>query len=194
MLYEVDGFGIKATLVEPGHVRLEDRQAFTDASQPLTDVPQRPRSSSLQKTSTPTRFGHFHIQGHTSAAYDTTTSPSGHAKRTFIWFDKRQPTSAARSAELVWQLGHCSYPPLRLLLGNYAVESVRDRLRCVIEEIEEWRWLNFPGEEGDDGGGARQSIKQEADDDSMRDYGHEEEEDGDGDGDEDGDGDGSADY
>jgi hypothetical protein len=47
----------------------------------------------------------------------------------------RQPTSAVKSSELVWQLGHCSFPPLRLLLGSYAVESVRDRLRCVIEEV-----------------------------------------------------------
>jgi hypothetical protein len=43
--------------------------------------------------------------------------------------------SSVKSAELIWQLGHCRYPPLRLLLGSYAVESIRDRLRCVIEEV-----------------------------------------------------------
>lgn len=60
------------------------------------------------------------------------------------WLSDRQPTSAVKSAELIWQLGHCRYPPLRLLLGTYAVESVRDRLRSVIEEIEDWKHLHFP--------------------------------------------------
>ena len=64
------------------------------------------------------------------------------------WLSDRQPVSAVKGAELVWQLGHCRYPPLRLLLGSFAVESVRDRLRSVIEEIEDWKHLSFPtGEE-----------------------------------------------
>lgn len=45
-------------------------------------------------------------------------------------------------------LGHCRFPPLRLLLGGFAVESVRDRLRCVIEEIEDWKHLSFEEEGG----------------------------------------------
>ncbi len=56
----------------------------------------------------------------------------------------RQPTSAVKCAELVWQLAHCSYPPLRLLLGSYAIESIRDRLRSVTEELEDWKHLNYP--------------------------------------------------
>jgi hypothetical protein len=36
---------------------------------------------------------------------------------------------------LVWQLGQCAYPPLRLVLGSYAVESIRDRLRSITEEV-----------------------------------------------------------
>ena len=28
-------------------------------------------------------------------------------------------------------------------MGSFAVESVRDRLRCVTEEIEDWRFLSF---------------------------------------------------
>lgn len=59
-----------------------------------------------------------------------------------------------RCAELVWQLAHCAYPPLRLLLGGYAVESVRDRLRCVTEEIEDWRFLRFGEGGGEEGGGS----------------------------------------
>jgi hypothetical protein len=78
------------------------------------------------------------------------------------WLGDKQPTSAVKCAELVWQLGHCSYPPLRLLLGSYAIESIRDRLRSIIEELEDWKHLHFPGapdanlneekdEENDDG-------------------------------------------
>ena len=123
MLYEVDAFNIKATLVEPGHVRRDE-----------------PGTS----TSLPT-FGHFSITP-ASEPYAGATAPAGHAKRMVQWLGERQPTSVVKAAELVWQLGHCSFPPLRLLLGSFAVESVRDRLRCVIEEIEDWKFLSF-GEE-----------------------------------------------
>lgn len=64
------------------------------------------------------------------------------------WIGDNQPTSAVKAAELTWQLGHCSYPPLRLLLGTFAVESIRDRLKSIIEEIEDWKELHFPPIEG----------------------------------------------
>ena len=132
MLYETDAFGIRATLVEPGHVRRDDPPSATSRANPL-----------------PT-YGHFLIKP-ASAPYSSPTAPAGHAKRMVQWLGDKQPTSAVKAAELVWQLGHCSYPPLRLLLGSFAVESVRDRLRCVTEEIEDWKWLCFKGE-GDQGG------------------------------------------
>ena len=124
MLYEIDTFNIKATLVEPGHVR---RDELDSKINPL-----------------PT-FGHFFMKP-ASAPYSGPTAPAGHAKRVVQWLTDKQPTSAVKAAELVWQLGHCSYPPLRLLLGRYAVESVRDRLRSIIEEIEDWKHLSFPSD------------------------------------------------
>ena len=129
MLYEIDTFNIKATLVEPGHVR--------------RDEPVDAMSSPLAA------FGHFFIKP-ASEPYAGPTAPAAHAKRMVQWLGDKQPTSAVKSAELVWQLGHCQFPPLRLLLGSYAVESVRDRLRTIIEEIEDWKYLNFvpPGTEG----------------------------------------------
>jgi hypothetical protein len=30
------------------------------------------------------------------------------------------------------------------LLGSYAIESIRDRLRSIIEELEDWKHLHFP--------------------------------------------------
>jgi len=122
MLYEIDSFNIKATLVEPGLVR-RDEPGW--ASNPL-----------------PT-WGHFLIKP-ASEPYAHATSPALHAKRMVQWLGDKQPTSAVKCAELVWQLGHCSYPPLRLLLGSYAIESIRDRLRSIIEELEDWKHLHFP--------------------------------------------------
>ena len=153
MLYETDAFGIRATLVEPGHVRRDDPPSPTSRATPL-----------------PT-FGHFSIKP-ASAPYSSPTAPAGHAKRMVQWMGDKQPTSAVKAAELVWQLGHCSYPPLRLLLGSFAVESVRDRLRSVTEEIEDWKWLCFKGE-GEQGTSRRESGKGGED-------GEEEDEDGEG--------------
>ena len=122
MLYETDSFNIKATLIEPGLVRRDEPDTLDD---PL-----------------PT-WGHFLIKP-PSASYAHATSPALHAKRMVQWLGDRQPTSAVKCAELVWQVAHCSYPPLRLLLGSYAIESIRDRMRSVTEELEDWKHLNFP--------------------------------------------------
>jgi NAD(P)-dependent dehydrogenase (short-subunit alcohol dehydrogenase family) len=122
MLYEIDSFNVKATLVEPGLVRRDEPDSVAN---PL-----------------PT-WGHFLIKP-ASEPYSGPSSPALHAKRMVQWLGDRQPTSAVKCAELVWQLAHCSYPPLRLLLGSYAIESIRDRLRSVTEELEDWKHLNFP--------------------------------------------------
>ncbi|PSN70902.1 NAD(P)-binding protein [Corynespora cassiicola Philippines] len=137
MLYEIDIFNIKATLVEPGHVRLDEPD---DLIPPTTN----PTTTGGPAPPKPKRYGHFFVKPSPSAPYATLTSPAGHAKRMVQWLNDRQPVSAVKSAELIWQLGHCSYPPLRLLLGSYAVESIRDRLRSIIEEIEDWKHLSFP--------------------------------------------------
>ncbi|KAL6164725.1 2-dihydroxy-3-keto-5-methylthiopentene dioxygenase [Exserohilum turcicum] len=136
MLYEVDIFNIKATLVEPGHVRLDEPDdnmllpMYTSA--PGTGPPK------------PKRYGHFSVKPNPSEPYATLTSPAQHARRMVQWLNDRQPVSAVKSAELLWQLGHCSYPPLRLILGSYAVESIRDRMKSITEEIEDWKHLSFP--------------------------------------------------
>jgi len=148
MLYEIDSFNIKATLVEPGLVRRDEPDWGTN---PL-----------------PT-WGHFFIKP-PSEPYSQATSPAMHARRMVTWLGDRQPTSAVKCAELVWQLGHCSYPPLRLLLGSYAIESIRDRLRSITEELEDWKHLHFPPaadamvteekgeEEGEDSGQMDSSV------------------------------------
>lgn len=154
MLYEIDSFGIKATLVEPGHMRLDEPTGLDDKAADGTF-----KDDNGVKIK---RYGHFLVKA-PSAPYDTPTSPAGHAQRIIQWLSDRQPTSAVKSAELVWQLGHCRYPPLRLVLGTYAVESVRDRLRSVIEEIEDWKHLHFPS--ADENGKPKTTTDQDEDND-----------------------------
>jgi len=130
ILYEVDSFNIKATLVEPGHMRRDD-----------------PDTEMINGRRLP-EFGHFSVKP-PSEPYSGPQAPASHAKRMLTWIGDNQPTSAAKAAELIWQLGHCSFPPLRLLLGTFAVESIRDRLRSIMEEIEDWKHLSFPATESD---------------------------------------------
>ena len=134
MLYEIDAFGIKASLVEPGHVRLDKSTGLEDKKEGGTAT-----NGNRVKVK---MYGHFLVKS-PSAPYDTPTAPAGHARRVVQWLADRQPTSAIKAAELVWQLGHCRYPPLRLLLGTFAVESIRDRLKSITEEIEDWKHLSF---------------------------------------------------
>ncbi|KIX06548.1 uncharacterized protein Z518_04524 [Rhinocladiella mackenziei CBS 650.93] len=141
MLYEVDQFSIRATLVEPSHLRRDDELTMANGHKlPI--------------------FGHFKV-AKASEPYTGKDAPAAHAQRALHWLGDNQPTSVVKAAELVWQLGHCRYPPLRLLLGSFAVESIRDRLKSIIEEIEDWKHLSFPplegheekpaeGEDGDD--------------------------------------------
>ncbi|KAH8727715.1 hypothetical protein GQ44DRAFT_724782 [Phaeosphaeriaceae sp. PMI808] len=136
MLYEVDIFNIKATLVEPGHVRLDEPDDNIIPSSCTTTTATGPLK--------PRRYGHFFVKPNPSEAYAGLASPAQHARRMIQWLNDRQPVSAVKSAELVWQLAHCSYPPLRLILGNYAVESIRDRMKSITEEIEDWKHLSFP--------------------------------------------------
>ena len=161
MLYEIDAFRIKATLVEPGHVRLDEPTGLDDET--FEGMALEGPQINLK------RYGHFFVKK-PSPAYDTDTAPAGHARRVVQWLSDRQPTSAVKSAELVWQLGHCKYPPLRLLLGTFAIESVRDRLRSVIEEIEDWKHLHFPvADENANGKGGKRGEDEDSEDDARAD-------------------------
>ncbi|GIJ89913.1 hypothetical protein Asppvi_008859 [Aspergillus pseudoviridinutans] len=136
MLYEVDSFNIKGTLVEPGHMRRDDVGDLVSHTAAMA-------SNEHNLASPLPLYGHFFVK-QPSEPYNTPTAPAAHAKRMLMWLGDKQPASAVKAAHLVWQLGHCSYPPLRLILGTYAVESIRDRLKCIIEEIEDWKYLSFP--------------------------------------------------
>lgn len=141
MLYEVDSFNIKLTLVIAGHMRRDDQP---DTSSPGIGNGHPVTGAHLASGK---KFQHFRILK-PSVYYANPDSPAGHAQRMLQWIGDNQPTSAVKAAELTWQLGHCTFPPLRLLLGSFAVESIRDRLKSIIEEIEDWKELHFPPIEG----------------------------------------------
>lgn len=196
MLYETAAFDIRATLIEPGHVRRDDPTPNPATTTTTTSQQQQQGKSKGRKPPAPTRpvmtatgpnslptFGHFFIKP-ASPAYDHPTAPAGHAKRMLAWLGDRQPTSAVKAAELVWQLGHCRFPPLRLLLGGFAVESVRDRLRGVTEEIEDWKFLSFRNDEQEEEGdgyqaGDRDGVGKEEDEDDEDDEDDDDDDDGD---------------
>ncbi|RMZ81547.1 hypothetical protein DV737_g2525, partial [Chaetothyriales sp. CBS 132003] len=156
MLYEVERWGIKCTLLEPGHMRRDDVHGniqspnlgnldHASTTAPPTDTADATSSAQSGDGHLPL-FGHFRIT-RPSPPYQTVDSPANHARRILQWIGSQQPTSVSRTAELTWQLAHCQFPPLRLLLGLYAVDSVRDRLKSVMEEIEDWKYLHFPVED-----------------------------------------------
>ncbi|KAF8248886.1 hypothetical protein K440DRAFT_623994 [Wilcoxina mikolae CBS 423.85] len=138
LMFELEPLNIHVTLVEPGPSRRDEPDENINGPSPM--------------------WGHFLMKPPTDA-YRATTSPAQHATRMVDWLRFRQPTSAVRIAKMVWELGHCTLPPLRLLLGSHAVESIRDRLRSTIEEIEDWKQLNAPSagvEVGGGGGGGEE--------------------------------------
>lgn len=154
MLYEVDQYNIKPTLVEPGHLKRDDEHSSPESTSSNVGPKAKPSPKELSNDGELPVYGHFRVLK-PSLPYATPDAPAKHAQRLLQWYgNKSQPTSVVKAAELVWQLGHCSYPPLRLLLGTYAVESVRDRLKSVTEEIEDWKHLHYPAVEGMDEGDA----------------------------------------
>ncbi|RPB05814.1 NAD(P)-binding protein [Choiromyces venosus 120613-1] len=107
LMYEVEPLGIKVTIVVPGLSRRDELAPM---------------------------WGHFLLKP-PADAYRATNSPAQHATRMIDWLKYREPTSAIRIAEITWELGHSTHPPLRLFMGNHAVEAIRDRLRSTIEEV-----------------------------------------------------------
>lgn len=168
MLYEVDQFNIKLTLVISGHLRRDETRQLSalDSSQQASNGDKAAVDPTANKA-----YNHFRIL-RPSSHYAAPDSPASHAQRIIQWFGNSQPTSTLKAAELIWQLGHCSYPPLRFLIGSFAVESIRDRLKSIIEEIEDWKELHFPPVEGMDG--SDEMGHKEGDDEHDEDDGEQE--------------------
>lgn len=169
MLYETDAHGIKATLVSPGPLRNDIEKHHTatgrdeqpqpeNGQNPSVDRPGPAPKTSLKcssNTQATTAYGTFVVRKPTEP-YAHKNAPAQHAQRIATWLGDKQPVSTVKSAELAWQLGHCRFPPLRILLGSFAIESIRDRSKSITEEIEDWKHLNFEAEVDDDGFAATQ--------------------------------------
>ncbi|KAF3273213.1 hypothetical protein TWF970_009249 [Orbilia oligospora] len=120
LMYELELSNIKVSLIITGLAKRDEPTQDTHGQIP--------------------NWAHFLITT-PSAPYAGVTSPANHARRMVQWIQDKQITSGLKVAEMVWELAHCQNPPLRLLLGQHAVESMRDRLRFTLEEIEDWKHL-----------------------------------------------------
>ncbi|EWC48301.1 hypothetical protein DRE_02405 [Drechslerella stenobrocha 248] len=121
LMYELEPDNVKASLVIAGLAKHDE---------PTPDIHGRRAN-----------WAHFLMTTTPSQPYSSVASPANHARRMVQWIRDRQITSGLKVAEMVWELAHCQNPPLRLLLGQHAVESMRDRLRFTLEEIEDWKHL-----------------------------------------------------
>jgi NAD(P)-dependent dehydrogenase (short-subunit alcohol dehydrogenase family) len=64
--------------------------------------------------------------------------------RTFLEkMDGQQPGDPAKAAEAIFQLAEAENPPLRLVLGKYAIEKVERVLKGRQRELETWRNLGL---------------------------------------------------
>ncbi|RKF58181.1 putative oxidoreductase [Golovinomyces cichoracearum] len=152
MLYEIDQFNVKLTLIECGWVGKDVPELEADRS-----------ISSFSSSSSLSTWGHFILKS-PSEPYSQANGPALHAKRLVQWLCDKQPLCHVKCAELIWQLGHCNDPPLRLSLGSYAIESLRDRMRCLVEELEDWTYLHFPLTAGESTSGEESEERREVDD------------------------------
>ncbi|POS87978.1 hypothetical protein EPUL_000231 [Erysiphe pulchra] len=146
MLYEVHQFNINVSLVECGWVGKDISNQEKDDSV----------SSSI--------FSGNFISKPPSEPYSHSTSPALHAMKMVQLIGDQQPICIMKCSDLVWQLGHCGYPPFRLSLGSYAIESVRDRLRSLVEETEDWTNLHFPITPGESMSGDESEERREKED------------------------------
>ncbi|KAK9455285.1 hypothetical protein V1511DRAFT_499999 [Dipodascopsis uninucleata] len=81
---------------------------------------------------------HFVVKPRLGPYQDT---PAEYGRRLILWLSANNSTKSDKVGRVVIELAHCRHPPMRLLLGSDAVETMRDRLRQVIEEVEDWKFL-----------------------------------------------------
>lgn len=134
MLYEVDSFGIRSTIVAPGPTREDETRQDNDIESHLTTAGNGTGHTADADRQNMRVQEHFYVKKPTGP-YSAHTSASQHVRNAMKWMRGNEPVSVVQSAEIVWQLGHCRFPPLRLSLGTFAVECVRDRLKSVLEEV-----------------------------------------------------------
>ncbi|KAL5114121.1 1,2-dihydroxy-3-keto-5-methylthiopentene dioxygenase [Pleosporales sp. CAS-2024a] len=136
MLYEVDVFNIKATLVEPGHVRLDepdDKMVPCSYTSAPNLGPPKPR-----------RYGHFFVKPNPSEPYAGLTSPAQHARRMIQWLNDRQPVSAVKSAELLCCREHKGSDEKHHRGGNFDLIHILGEMTANRMQIEDWKHLSFP--------------------------------------------------
>jgi NAD(P)-dependent dehydrogenase (short-subunit alcohol dehydrogenase family) len=67
----------------------------------------------------------------------------GAARKAFAELDGQQPGNPDLAAEAIVAAVHSDHPPLRLPLGQTAVDSIRTKLNTQLEELERWKDLSL---------------------------------------------------
>ncbi len=63
---------------------------------------------------------------------------SGQFARLILGMNGRQPGDPAKAAEAIIQAVESPAPPLRLVLGRYAIDKVKKKLAATAQELEQW--------------------------------------------------------
>jgi NAD(P)-dependent dehydrogenase (short-subunit alcohol dehydrogenase family) len=66
----------------------------------------------------------------------------GRARQALAQLDRAQPGDPGRAAEAIVEAVDADDPPLRLPLGQMALDGIRAKLRGQLEELERWRRLS----------------------------------------------------
>ncbi len=59
-------------------------------------------------------------------------------------FDGKQPGDPAKAAQAIIQIVEAERPPFRFVLGNYAVDKMRKKLKSIGAEVEAWAAIGQP--------------------------------------------------
>lgn len=127
--FEVEHLGCKVTIIETGYAKSgneEDDNARVARTTGIHNLKSTPISS------------HFLLR-ELGPQYRNT--PAEYGIQFVNHLDKILATSTVKVASIIWEIGHCQNPPLRLLMGSAGVLGMKDKLRGMAEEIEDWKFL-----------------------------------------------------
>ncbi|ODQ64732.1 NAD(P)-binding protein [Nadsonia fulvescens var. elongata DSM 6958] len=153
LMYEIEDMGCKAVLVQMGHSSSETPEC---PNSPKPNSPEdnqnedtwnnfKPEDDGLNNQGTNDKAMNFDSEEfrikEPSNNYIDTPADVGSTILRNIFQPGFRGASINRACEIVWETAHCEVPPMRLILGTQALETMRDKLRSSVEEIEDWKYL-----------------------------------------------------
>lgn len=131
--FEVEHLGCKVTIIETGYAKSGTKD----------DEVQVAKTTSVYGLNSTPISSHFFLRD-LGPQYQNT--PAEYGVQFVKHLDKILATSSIKVASIIWEIGHCQNPPLRLLLGSAGIMGMKDKLRGMAEEIEDWKFLYDEGQ------------------------------------------------